>query len=47
MKKGEEIHGQFTMKPNEKNPRDLDMSISYKFKGEHDSIQATQNYFLR
>lgn len=47
MKKGEEIRGEFSMKPNAKNPRDLDMSISYKFKGEHDSIQATQQYFLR
>jgi len=47
MKKGEEIRGEFTCKPNDKNPRDLDLVISYKFKGEHDSIEGTQTYFLR
>lgn len=47
MKKGEEIRGEFTCKPNSKNPRDLDLVISYKFKGQYDTIEATQNYFLR
>jgi len=47
MKKGEEIRGEFAMKPNATNPRDLDISISYKFKGQFDAIEATQNYFLR
>jgi len=47
MKKGEEIRGQFNCKPNAKNPRDLDISIEYKFAGEHDSVDATQQYFLR
>jgi len=47
MKKGEEIRGEFTCKPNEKNPRDLDLVISYSFKGEHDTISATHKYFLR
>jgi protein arginine N-methyltransferase 1 len=47
MKKGEEIRGEFSCKPNSKNPRDLDISISYKFNGEHDSVDTTQLYFLR
>jgi len=47
MKKGEEITGEFSLKPNATNPRDLDISIQYKFKGEYDTIQATHNYFLR
>jgi len=46
-KKGEEITGEFHCKPNDKNPRDLDISISYKFKGQHDSVNSTQQYFLR
>jgi len=47
IKKGEEIKGTFHCKPNAKNPRDLDITISYSFQGEHDQITATQNYFLR
>jgi len=40
MKKGEEIRGEFNCKPNSKNPRDLDISISYHFAGEYDTIDA-------
>jgi len=47
MKKGEEIRGEFSCAPNAKNPRDLDLQISYKFTGEHDSIDNTQSYYLR
>lgn len=47
MKKGEEIRGEFTCKPNAKNPRDLDLTISYKFKGQYDTVEATQQYYLR
>jgi len=47
IKKGEEITGEFECKPNAKNPRDLDIVISYKFQGEHDTINTTQAYFLR
>jgi len=47
VKKGEEIRGEFSCKPNTKNPRDLDISIEYKFEGEHDKAHLTQNYFLR
>jgi protein arginine N-methyltransferase 1 len=47
MKKGEELKGEFSCKPNDKNPRDLDISINYKFQGKHDTIEATHKYFLR
>jgi len=47
IKKGEEIRGEFSCKPNAKNPRDLDLVISYKFKGEYDTVETTQNYYLR
>jgi len=47
IKKGEEISGEFSCKPNEKNPRDLDISIQYKFEGEHDKTNSIQHYFLR
>jgi len=47
VKKGEEIKGEFMCKPNEKNPRDLDISISYKFRGEYDQIEDKQFYCLR
>jgi len=47
MKKGEEIKGEFSCKPNSNNPRDLDISISYQFVGEHDSVDTVQHYYLR
>lgn len=47
MKKGEEIRGEFDCRPGTKNPRDLELTVSYKFKGQYDSIENTQKYFLR
>jgi len=47
MKKGEEIRGEFSCKPNSKNPRDLDISIAYRFTGDYDSIDTVQQYYLR
>jgi len=47
IKKGEEIRGEFLLKPNAKNPRDLDISIEYKFNGEYQTIQGKQDYYLR
>jgi len=47
IKKGEEIRGEFTLKPNDKNPRDLDIVIEYNFKGEYQTITTKQEYFLR
>lgn len=47
MKKGEELRGEFSCKPNERNHRELDISISYTFKGQYDTVSATQTYFLK
>jgi protein arginine N-methyltransferase 1 len=46
MKKGEEIRGEFSCRPNKKNPRDQDFVISYVFEGEYDKIEHSQEYFL-
>jgi len=47
VKKGEEIRGEFSCKPGEKNPRDLELNISYRFKGQYDAVERSQQYFLR
>jgi len=47
VKHNEEIRGSFECRPSKKNPRDLDIVISYEFHGEHDASSNTQNYFLR
>jgi len=47
VKKGEEICGEFNCKPGSKNPRDLEISIRYSFKGDYDDITRVQEYFLR
>jgi len=46
-KKGEELYGVFTMKPNEKNVRDLDFSIDLDFKGELCQVSETNTYKMR
>jgi protein arginine N-methyltransferase 1 len=47
VKRGEELRGEFACKPGVKNPRDLDISIAYRFNGQHDSIDKVQQYYLR
>jgi len=47
IKKGEEIRGEFTLKPNAKNHRDLDITIEFKFAGEYQTITGKHEYFLR
>lgn len=47
MKRDEELRGTFTCKPSAKNPRELDIVVTYEFQGEHDTARSTQNYFLR
>jgi len=47
IKKGEEIRGEFTLKPNAKNHRDLDIIIEFSFKGEYQEVTGKQEYFLR
>jgi len=46
-KKGEEINGTFTMKPNSKNKRDLDISMDIEFKGELSELNESNNYQMR
>ncbi|PAA81570.1 hypothetical protein BOX15_Mlig028945g2 [Macrostomum lignano] len=45
--KGEEISGTFTIKPNDKNKRDLDMQISVKFNGQLSRMDETYCYRMR
>jgi len=42
--KGETITGNFSMKPNERNPRDLDIQLSTEFKGEHSIVSESHDY---
>jgi protein arginine N-methyltransferase 1 len=34
-------------RPNAKNPRDLDISITYQFSGKHGEVHRTQAYRMR
>jgi protein arginine N-methyltransferase 1 len=43
----EEIKGTLSCKPNTKNPRDLDITITVDFDGKHSSVHLSQDYFLR
>lgn len=47
VKKGEEITGNFTMKPNPRNNRDLDFVIEINFKGELCEIHENNRYRMR
>jgi protein arginine N-methyltransferase 1 len=44
---GEKITGTISVKPNAKNPRDLDIVLDYNLQGANSQIAASQNYFLR
>ncbi len=46
-KKGGEVTGVFSMKPNEKNIRDLDFEIKVDFDGELGSVSETNGYKMR
>lgn len=47
VQQGEVIEGVLRCVPNKKNPRDLDLSIAYKFQGKHMSAERTQQYRMR
>ncbi|XP_050300718.1 protein arginine N-methyltransferase 1 [Anthonomus grandis grandis] len=47
VQKGEEIHGTFTMKPNNRNNRDLDFVIKLDFKGELCEVHEENRYRMR
>ncbi|KAL6756287.1 protein arginine N-methyltransferase [Haematococcus lacustris] len=44
---GETISGTLSSKPNARNPRDLDISLSYTFNGKHGECSRTQQYRMR
>ncbi|BDA44833.1 probable protein arginine N-methyltransferase 1 [Coccomyxa sp. Obi] len=44
---GEVITGSMSCTPNVSNPRDLDLSLTYSFKGKNGSCSATQSYRMR
>eukprot|EP00522_Entomoneis_paludosa_P010512 CAMPEP_0172449086 /NCGR_PEP_ID=MMETSP1065-20121228/7885_1 /TAXON_ID=265537 /ORGANISM="Amphiprora paludosa, Strain CCMP125" /LENGTH=432 /DNA_ID=CAMNT_0013200685 /DNA_START=70 /DNA_END=1368 /DNA_ORIENTATION=- len=44
---GETFHGHLECKPNPRNKRDLDIAISYQFKGKHSNVDTTVKYRLR
>jgi protein arginine N-methyltransferase 1 len=44
---GETVSGTLTCKPNVRNPRDLDITLSYTFEGQHCAAKRTQLYRMR
>lgn len=46
LKAGESISGSFLMKKNQKNPRELDIKLSYHYEGKNDRIDGQQYYLL-
>ena len=46
-KRGEELHGVFRMKPNERNKRDLDFEIDVEFNGELCNMTEKNKYRMR
>lgn len=44
---GEVLEGTIKVKPNDKNPRDYDLWVSYKFDGTESKLDSTQFYRLR
>merc|ERR1712193_583523 len=47
MKAGEEITGEFNIHQNERNKRDLDITLGYEFEGEVMSAKETNKYKMR
>ena len=44
---GEELSGNFRMKPNERNKRDLDFEIDVEFRGELCEMSEVNKYKMR
>lgn len=44
---GEELSGRLSCRPNAKNPRDLDITLTYDFEGQHTEAHRTQEYRMR
>lgn len=46
IKKGEAFQGEFSVKPNERNARDLDFQISINFEGELSQVSESNKYIM-
>jgi protein arginine N-methyltransferase 1 len=44
---GDVVTGTLSAKPNSKNPRDMDIVITYEFKGKFNDVSVRQEFFLR
>jgi len=44
---GDVVTGTLSAKPNSKNPRDMDIVITYEFKGKFNEVNVRQEFFLR
>jgi protein arginine N-methyltransferase 1 len=44
---GQTLEGEINVAPNDKNPRDMDIDITYNFKGTYKNYEAKQQFFLR
>jgi len=47
VKKGEQVHGVFSIKQNSRNNRDLDFKIKIDFEGEHSALHEENSYRMR
>tara|TARA_R110002050_G_scaffold284158_1_gene433173 strand:+ start:628 stop:789 length:162 start_codon:yes stop_codon:yes gene_type:complete len=47
VEEGDEITGRVDVKPNAKNPRDMDIKLSYDFAGKYKHHKSSQDFFLR
>lgn len=47
VKKGEELYGTFSIKPNKRNNRDLDFTINVEFNGELCEVKECNSYRMR
>ncbi|KAG8142697.1 hypothetical protein E2320_005896 [Naja naja] len=47
VRRGEEIYGTISMKPNEKNERDLDFTVELDFKGQLCEASVSNDYRMR
>lgn len=47
MCEGEVMTGHLSVKPNEKNPRDLDLRLEYQFSGRRANVSNARNYRMR
>ena len=47
MAAGESVHGTISVRPNSKNHRDVDISLTVQFAGQHGASSQTLEYKLR